>query len=92
MQQLLEKLANIFTLESPSLLYSGVWWCVAVVWLLVLASALHSISKNRCTRRKKAFWAVLVIAVPIFGLLAYLPFSLSHELFPLLGVWRKPRL
>jgi hypothetical protein len=34
---------------------------------------------------------VLVVGVPVVGLVAYLPFSLGEELFPLLGFWRKPR-
>jgi hypothetical protein len=43
------------------------------------------------SRWRKTFWTALVVGVPLVGLAAYLPFSLGEELFPLLGIWRKPR-
>ncbi len=91
MRQILERLGHIFTLQSPTLLYGGVWLLAGLVWLLVVICALTSIANCRFSRRKKIIWAMLVVGVPLFGLLAYLPFSLNQELFPLLGVWRKPR-
>lgn len=91
MRQILERLGHIFTLQSPTLLYAGVWWMVGFIWLLVVICALTSIAGRRFSRRAKVMWAALVVGVPLLGLLAYLPFSLNQELFPLLGVWRKPR-
>ncbi len=91
MQQILEIIGNLFTLESPCLFYPGVWVCVAIIWVLVLSCALTSLWSRPFGRGKKTLWTVVVVAVPILGLAAYLPFSLGEELFPLLGFWRKPR-
>lgn len=90
MQRLLEIIGNVFTLESPCLFYPGVWFCAAFIWLVVLVCALTSIWRRPFGRPRKALWTAVVVALPLVGLAAYLPFSLSEELFPLLGFWRKP--
>ena len=91
MHQLLNKLGDLFTLRSPLLLYPGVWLCVAVIWFLVIGCTLTSVFSRPFSRRKKVLWALVVVGVPLVGVLAYLPVSLNEELFPLLGIWRKPR-
>jgi|APSaa5957512622_1039677.scaffolds.fasta_scaffold04404_5 hypothetical protein len=91
MQRILEILGNFFTLNSPSLTYPGVWFCVIAVWLLVLICSLTSIWGHRFGRGKKIFWSVIVLAMPLVGVAIYVPFSLGEELFPLLGFWRNPK-
>lgn len=91
MQRILEIIGNLFTLESPCLVYPGVWFCVAVIWFLVVTCALTSVWGRASGRGSKTLWTALIVGVPLVGLAAYLPFSLREELFPLLGFWRKPR-
>ncbi len=91
MQQLLALLGRLFTLESPTLHYSGVWICVAIIWCVTVVCALTSVWSRPFGRWRKALWTVLVVGLPVVGLVAYLPFSLGEELFPLIGFWRKPR-
>ena len=91
MQQVLALLGRIFTLESPCVFYPGLWVCVGLVWAVVVTCAVTSIWSRPFGRRRKALWTAVVAGVPVVGLLAYLPFSLGEELFPLLGFWRKPR-
>jgi hypothetical protein len=91
MQQILAILGRLFTLESPCLLFPGVWVCAAIIWLTVVICALTSVWSRPFGRWQKALWSLLVVGIPIVGLVAYLPFSLGQELFPLLGFWRNPR-
>lgn len=80
-----------FTLESPNVTYYPAWIFVALVWLAVVACTLSSIRSRPFRRRAKIVWSLVVVLLPLFGLLAYLPFSLNEELFPYIGFWRKPR-
>ena len=91
MRELLRKLGDIFTLSSPSLMYRGVWICVAIIWVTVVVCALFSIASRPFRRSTKLVWAGIVVLVPLLGLLAYLPFSINEELFPYVGFWRKPK-
>jgi hypothetical protein len=91
MQQILELLGRLFTLESPCMFYSGVWICAAILWVLTVICALTSVWSRPFSRRRKTLWTLLVVGLPLVGLAAYLPFSLGEELLPLLGFWRKPR-
>jgi uncharacterized membrane protein YhaH (DUF805 family) len=91
LRDLLRRLGDIFTLNSPSLGYRGIWICVAILWIVVVVCTLSSIASRPFRRSTKRLWAALVIAVPLLGVLAYLPFSVSEELFPYIGFWRKPR-
>jgi len=91
MSTLFEKLSNYFTLSSPVVSYVGVWIAAAIIWLVVVACTLSSISTRAFRTPVKVFWAVIVVAVPLVGVLAYLPFSLSEGTFPYIGFWRKPR-
>ena len=60
------------------------WFCVGLVWLLVLLCALSSISKQFSDPKQRKRWILLVICLPIFGLLWYLPFSFRKEDYPFL--------
>ena len=61
------------------------WIVVAalvLIWLSVLASVVSSVLAQPFSRRQRIFWLTLVIAVPLFGVLAYLPFSFKKEDLP----------
>jgi hypothetical protein len=51
------------------------------IWLVVVACAVSSIlvRQPRFDARQRWFWILLVVCVPVFGLLAYLPFSFRRE-------------
>jgi hypothetical protein len=60
--------------------FSGqVWVCLAVIWLVVLGCSLASIRAQAFSVRQQRFWQLVVICVPVFGVLAYLPFSFRRE-------------
>ena len=51
----------------------------AVLWVAMLACAISSIRAQPFSVARRRFWMVIIICLPIFGLLAYLPFSLTGE-------------
>lgn len=63
-------------------LTTQVWGAAAVIWLAVVLCAVFSIINQPFSRRQRGIWLVLVIGVPIFGLLAYLPFSIRRDELP----------
>ena len=56
-----------------------VWVCLAVIWLVVLACAITSIYTQSFSARQQRFWISIVVFIPLFGVLAYLPFSFRRE-------------
>jgi len=57
--------------------------CVILIWLATLACTISSVFDQPFTPRQRTFWMTLLIAFPIIGLLAYLPFSFKREELPL---------
>lgn len=68
-------------------------WIVVVIllllWLAILASTVSSIRSQPYSRRQRNFWLVIVICIPLFGVLAYLPFSFKKEDLPFIFQARK---
>ena len=56
-----------------------VWLCLAVIWLIVLGSAITSIYAQPFSARQQKFWILAVVFLPLLGVLAYLPFSFRRE-------------
>jgi hypothetical protein len=71
---------------DPSKMDTKVVGVVLFIWLLVVACAVGSVFTHqpRFEKRKQWFWVCVVVFVPVFGLAAYLPFSLKHEGYPFL--------
>jgi len=65
---------NRFSLHAAKFDYQ-VWVCLFGIWLIVLATTIASINSQKLTPKKRQFWIVIVCALPIFGTLAYLPYS-----------------
>lgn len=59
---------------------------VFVIWLVVLACGVGSVISHGpgFNRKQRLFWILLMVGVPVFGLLIYLPFSLKREGFTLM--------
>jgi uncharacterized membrane protein YhaH (DUF805 family) len=55
---------------------------LAVIWLVVLGCVISSILAQPLAGRQKTFWVAVVVCVPLFGVLAYLPFSFKKEDLP----------
>jgi hypothetical protein len=71
---------------NPDKLDGFMWVIIIGVWLVVLACALGSIFARRppLPPSQRRFWALVVLFVPIFGVLAYLPFSVKREGYSIL--------
>ena len=53
-----------------------------IIWVAILTCAISSIFAQPFSKRQRLFWLAIVIGVPLFGLLAYLPFSFKKEEMP----------
>ncbi len=60
------------------------WLAVAIVWLLVVACSVGSIYKQFQNPKQRTSWTLLVVCLPVFGLLWYLPFAFKKEDYPFL--------
>ena len=50
-----------------------------IIWLVVLGCAISSIySQPKLSPRARRLWVLAVLALPLIGLLAYIPFSLDN--------------
>jgi len=58
------------------------YFCVVVIWLTVLICAVLSIWGQPFSRKQRTFWILVVVGLPLFGLLSYLPFSIRKEDYP----------
>ena len=56
------------------------------VWLVVLACGIGSLYSlgPQFNRKQRIFWILIMVCLPLFGLLAYLPFSVKREGFTLM--------
>jgi len=53
-----------------------------VLWVAIVACAISSIMHQPFTSKQRTVWLILVTCFPIFGLLAYLPFSIRRDDLP----------
>ena len=63
---------------------SAVIVAALMVWMVVVACAVSSVLKQPFTRQQRIAWLAIIIGVPLFGLMAYLPFSIQKGDHPLL--------
>jgi len=56
--------------------------CLLLVWMAIVFCAISSIRSQGYSDLQRRFWIAVIVFVPIFGLLAYLPFSFKHEDLP----------
>ena len=72
---------NRFNFQESSLTFQ-VWAAAAVIWIAVLACCVTSIVSQPFSVRQRVVWLAVVVCVPIFGMLAYLPFSIRRDELP----------
>jgi hypothetical protein len=70
-----------FTFQIDKLT-NQVWMIAIALWVAIVACAISSIVQQPFTSRQRAVWLILVTCIPIFGLLAYLPFSIRRDDLP----------
>ena len=77
-------MSEIFTRFSfDAVKFNGqIFAFLIVIWLVVLGCTISGILSQSFSRRHQAFWIVLVIALPLVGVLAYLPFSFKKDNLP----------
>jgi ABC-type sugar transport system permease subunit len=80
-KRIMQEILNRFSLQAIKF-NTFVLMAMIAVWVVVIACALSSIFSQPFSRRQKFFWTVFVIAVPLVGVLAYLPFSFNREDLP----------
>lgn len=61
---------NFLSLEVRSI-HPAVYWGLAIIWVLVLVSALISVRSLPASGLVKVVWFILILAVPILGLGIY---------------------
>jgi hypothetical protein len=75
------ELLNRFSLEAAKFNYQ-VFLCLFLIWCTLVVCAIFSINSHKFSTRQRHLWLWVVIGVPLFGLLAYLPFSIRREDLP----------
>jgi hypothetical protein len=77
----MDKISNKFSLSSARF-DSSIVLCLCLIWLAVVGSTVSSILAQPFNLRQRIFWVTFVVAVPLVGVLAYLPFSFRREDMP----------
>ncbi len=77
----MSRLLNKFSLSSVKF-NNQIGAGVALIWCVVLICTISSILSQPFNNRQRIFWIAFVIAVPIIGVLAYIPFSFRKEDLP----------
>lgn len=76
---------------SESKMDSLSWTIVIVAWLVVVVCSLGSVIAhgNRFTTRQRWFWFWMIVGIPFFGVLAYLPASVLKDGYSILKTTKK---
>lgn len=83
----MRQILNRFDLHAAKF-DSQVFVCLLILWAVVLVCAIISINSQRFSARQRRFWILTVTTVPLFGVLAYLPFSIRREDLPQIVLMR----
>jgi uncharacterized membrane protein YhaH (DUF805 family) len=77
----MSEILNRFSLEAAK--FNGqVFLCLFLIWIALVACAIISINSQKFSDRQHRSWILVIVFVPLFGLLAYLPFSIRREDLP----------
>lgn len=77
----MKELLNRFSLDAIKF-NTEILLILILLWIIVVACSMMSISGQPFSRAQRKFWMIFVAAVPVVGLLAYLPFSFRKEELP----------
>jgi len=79
---------------KPRNVTSEIYIAMAIIYGAMIAATLHSILQTDAPPRSKAFWAAVVIILPIVGMAAYCLASLLKadcSFLQTIGLLKKPR-
>jgi hypothetical protein len=77
----MQELLSRFSYQSSKLTWE-IWLIVFILWCVVVACTISSIRAQAISEERRVFWTIMVSAIPVFGLMAYLPFSVRREELP----------
>lgn len=77
----MSELFSRFHFQESSLTFQ-VWAAAALIWFAVMVCTISSILGQPFSPRQRFVWIVIVAAIPLLGLLAYLPFSIRRDELP----------
>lgn len=64
---------------------------MVAIWLVIVVCAISSILSRPFTEKERRFWIAVVVLIPIFGVMAYLPFAFRQEELPPFLMMRQKR-
>lgn len=85
---MLEQLENFLDFSGPNLHFQT-FLLAAGLWAMVVCCTVASILSKGFPRAKRNGLVLVVVLVPIFGVLFYLPMSLQRESLPFVPFWRR---
>lgn len=56
--------------------------CLLVIWMVVVVCSIFSVLSRPFTPLQRSLWILAIVALPPFGLMFYLPFSMKVEQSP----------
>ena len=78
----MSEILSRFSLEAAK--FNGqIFACLVLIWVALVTCAIVSINSQSFSGRRRWIWIWIVVGIPLFGLLAYLPFSVRREDLPL---------
>ena len=80
-QPFMSEILNRFSLEAAKFNWS-VFFCLFLIWIALVTCAIGSINSQSFSDRQRRLWIFIVVCLPLFGLLAFLPFSVRREDLP----------
>ncbi len=82
----MERLLNKFSFDGSKIDWK-IWALLGVIWLVTVACGLGSVlaQRKRFTPKEVRFWILMIVAVPMLGLLAYLPYAMPRDGFTVFG-------
>jgi len=70
-----------FTLDAAKFNWQ-IGICLLVIWIVMVTCAVFSIRSQGFSAQQQRIWMWVVIGIPLFGLLIYLPFSVRKDDLP----------
>lgn len=81
---------HFFRLEILNM-HPGVYWGLAIIWLLLIVSAFASVRSLAIPAIAKNVWLLVILAIPILGLAAYAFRCLARANWHALKPWFQSR-
>ena len=77
----MSEILSRFSLEAAKFNFQ-IFLCLFLIWAAMVVCAVVSINSQNFSERRRWMWIWIVVGIPLFGLLAYAPFSVRREDLP----------